>query len=181
MKFLVDDDVTKSVTLLFPLSHYSKILLSLHSGPMGIVKIASAAREYDIQGVQQGIIGRWQLHGRDVRGRLGKENSIATDALLLHVRRSFAKSYLTMTTSRQRAQHMCGFRSFSHVLLFSANPIVIRQAIERLLFRTLAAETTDAVPASPRDTVWISNACAWRHLRGYRVDSLRSSASHTIW
>ena len=115
---------------------------------MRIVKIASAAREDDIQGVQQGIIGRWQLHGRDVRGRLGKENSIATDALLLHVRGSFAKSYLTMTASRQGAQHMRGLGCFSDVLLLSANPIVICQAIERLLFRVLAAETTNAIPAA---------------------------------
>ena len=142
--------------------------------------LTSAAREDDIQGVQQGIVRRWQLHGRDVCGRLGKENRIATDALLLHVRRSFAKSYLTMTASRQGAQHMRGCGCVSHILLLSANPIVIRQTIERLLFRILAAETTNTIPASPRDAVWISNACAWMHLWSFSYDMLRSTASHTV-
>ena len=76
---------------------------------------------------------------------------------------------------------MRGFGCFSDVFLLSANPIVIRQAIERLLFRVLAAETTNAIPASPRDTVWISNACAWRHLWSFRFDRLKSTASQTVW
>ena len=119
----------KSGALLLALPHDLHILGALDGCPVGLVEIVRRAREDDVHRLDERVLRRGQLHGRDFCRGLGEEDGVAGDAFLLDIGSALAETNLLPTASANGRQHLSSLRSGADVHRLPANPVVVDEGV----------------------------------------------------
>merc|ERR1712051_641688 len=78
-----DLHVAEGRALQFAVLDDAHVLLPVDARPLRFAQVVETPSEDDVEGVDKGVRGRRQFHGRDVGGRLCEEDRVARQRLLL--------------------------------------------------------------------------------------------------